>query len=192
MRDSAPGVGFVKFTLTPQSTLINTTAAYKQHTVVENTEAPPAFLFPLSHTESETDTSMCERNNKQRMNGTCREGERQTWMVISSLRQHAFWFKVKCKSKTPRKPGVALDVPISLLSLQHAANLRASVIPSPSRRLDPGSDPGWLTLWPLKETLGYVLLHTVITQSSCEFEFISIGTKSWQCFILIFVSLRFI
>lgn len=50
-----PSVGVVKFTLTPQSTLINTTAAYKQHTGAEYTEAPP-FLFPLPLTFSHIHT----------------------------------------------------------------------------------------------------------------------------------------
>lgn len=57
--------------------------------------------------------------------------------------------------------GVALDVPVSLLSFQHVANWRASVTPSPSRRPDPGSAPGWLTLWRLRVIHGYVRLHTV-------------------------------
>lgn len=57
--------------------------------------------------------------------------------------------------------GVVVDVSVSLLPLQHAANWQASVIPSPSRRLDPGLAPGWLILWHLKEIQGYVPLKTV-------------------------------
>lgn len=57
MRATEPCDTFVKFTFTPQSTPINTTTVYRQHTGAQYTKALP-FLFPLppifSHVHTDT------------------------------------------------------------------------------------------------------------------------------------------
>lgn len=107
-KTTEPSDTFVKFTLTPQSTLINTTAglqAARWSRIHRGSPFPiPSTSHFLTHPhgESKTDISMCERNNKHLVHSASRKRQRRSNKLdIRSLILQANSFDLKQMKVNP-------------------------------------------------------------------------------------------